>query len=444
MQIFGLIYAPLFLLMASRRPLWALISIFALAPLQFNVGGFGLSFSIAEVNLLLTSIVWVLRLRHSRYGLSMGPLTQPVAAYLIVCVLGCLVVWRGSDAVVSIVQMVLYTVITVLIFATMVPTSELRLVFYGLLPVAAAWSLVGIGTKFQILGLGKNAFGSTLAGAFLVAVDLWLAKASIRRPWNRDWGRHAIFGAMLVILAGLVLSLSRGAWIGALGGLFTIMMLRRASARMAKIAILFFPLLLVLWNMVPETQQKYAFGFEKERWNIKMRYRSLNLAEDNFWSNPFLGAGVGLRKNYDATNVVWSTLAETGVVGLLAFAWIYVAFYRLCWRSRRLLPASDPRFSLLTLGCALMTAKILHGMVDNYWGRGSITLAWSAAGMTLAYCRLPLEARARQLSQVRLRRFGDLASLPATLPSPQLSSPSPQLSSGAAVPVPLSSDGASS
>ncbi len=435
MQILALVYAPLFLLLAARRPMWALISIFALAPLQFNVGGFGLAFSMAEVNLLLTSIIWLLRLRHSRFGLSMGPLTQPVLGYLLVCILGSIVVWRGSDAVISVVQMVLYTVLTVLIFATMVPVSELRLVPYALLPVAALWSLIGIGSKFQFMLLGKNAFGGTLALAFLVALDLWLAKSSIRRPWNRDWGRHAVFGALLIILAGLVLSLSRGAWIGTAGGVFAIMMLRRASVRMAKVAILFSPLLLVLWNTLPEREQKYTFGFEKERWNIKMRYRSLHMAEENFYSNPFLGAGVGFRKNYDATNVIWSTLAESGVVGLLAFAWIFVVFYRLCWRSRRLLPPSDPRFSLLTLGCALMTCKILHGMVDQYWGRGSITLAWGAAGMTLAYCRLPLEARAQKLSEIRFKR-GNHAPLP-TIPSPQL------LNSQAASVLP-SSDGARS
>lgn len=426
MQIFALVYAPLFLLMAARRPLWALISIFALAPLQFNVGGFGLSFSMAEVNLLLASVIWVLRLRHSRYGLSLGPLTQPILGYLLVCALGSLVVFRGSDAVISLVQMVLYTVVTVLIFATLVPVNELRLVFYGLLPVAVIWSGVGLITKFEFARLGKNAFGGTLALAFLVALDLWLAKGSVRRPWNRDWGRHAVFASMVIIAVAVVMSLSRGAWIGSLGGVFVITMLRRASARMAKVALIFFPLLAVMWNSLPERDQQYAFGFGLNRPNIRARYRSINIAQENFLSNPFLGAGVGFRKDYDATNVMWSTLAESGVVGLLSFAWIYVAFYRLCWRSRRLLPPSDPRFSLLSLGCALMTCKVLHGMVDQYWGRGSITLAWGAAGMTLAYCRIPLEARARQLSSNRGRRFSGISS-----PSPRLVSSSASFSDGA-------------
>ncbi|RYX84328.1 hypothetical protein EON83_10465 [bacterium] len=435
MQIFALIYAPLFLLMASRRPLWALILIFALAPLQFNVGGFGLAFSMAEVNLLLTSIIWVLRLRHSRYGLSMGPLTQPIIGYLLVCALGSLVAWRGSDAVVSFIQMILYTVVTVLLFSTMVPVDELRLVPYSLLPVAVLWSLIGIATKFSFMALGKNAFGGTLAPAFLVALDLWMSKGYARRPLNKDWGRHALLAAMFLIATGLVLSLSRGAWIGTLGGIFMITMMRRASVKMAKVAILIFPVLILLWQSLPQRDQEYTFGFGTNRPNIRARYRSVKLAEDNFLANPFLGAGVGFRKNYDATNVVWSTLAESGLVGLLAFAWIYVVFFRLCWRSRRLLPPSDPRFSLLSIGCALMTCKILHGMVDQYWGRGSITLAWGAAGMTLAYCRIPLEVRARQIYEARLRRFSKSMNLPSALPSN-----TPQTMAT----VPFSSDGAHS
>jgi hypothetical protein len=159
------------------------------------------------------------------------------------------------------------------------------------------------------------------------------------------------------------------------------------------------------------------------------------MAQKNFLENPMLGAGVGLRKNYDATNVVWSTLAETGVLGLLAFAWIHVVFFRLCWRSRRLLHPSDPRFSLLSLGCALMTCKILHGMVDQYWGRGSITLAWGAVGMTLAYCRIPLEVRARQMVEARRRRFNGPMTLPQSLPSP---------TSQPVAAMPFSSDGAHS
>lgn len=435
MQLFALIYAPLFLLMASRRPLWALYSIFALAPLQFNVGGFGLAFSMAEVNLLLTSIVWLMRLRRSPYGLSMGPLTQPILGYLLVCALGAVVAWRGSDAIVSYVQMVIYIVVTVLLFASMVPVEQLRYVFYSLIPVAVLWSLLGIGTHFMFMGIQKNAFGGTLAPAFLIALDLWIAKGYIRRPLNKDWGRHALLVSMAIIGAGLVLSLSRGAWIGTLGGIFMMMMVRRSSVKMAKVAILILPLLVALWQTLPQRDQEYTFGFGTNRPNIRARYRSVKLAQDSFMSNPFLGAGVGFRKNYDATNVVLSTLAESGVVGLLAFAWIYVVFFRLCWRSRNILPPSDQRFSLLSIGCALMTCKILHGMVDQYWGRGSITLAWGAAGMTIAYCRIPLEARARYLYESRLRYLGKAMNRPSSLPAP-----APQ----SVAAMPFSSDGARS
>lgn len=436
MQIFALVYAPLFLLMAFRRPVWALIAIFALAPLQIGLGiaGTGVEFSLAEVNLLLTFIVWILKLRRTRYGLSLGPLAQPILGYLLVSLSSSLISWRGSDAVTSLLQTVLYTVITVLIFSTFAPVNELPRVLYSLLPVATIWSFVGVGSGFHFMLLGKNAFGGIFSLAFLVALDLLLAKGHVKRPWQRDWGRYAIFGAMLILAGGLILSLSRGAWMGAFGGVFVIMMLRRASMRMAKMAIMFFPLLLILWSTLPEKQQKYAFGFEKERYNIRARYRSLAIAEKAFASSPVLGTGTGLRKQYDATNIIWSTLAETGVLGMASLLWIFIVLYRLSWRSRYILPSSDPRFSLLTLGCALMTCKILHGMVDNYWGRGSITIAWGALGMMLAYCRIPLEERTRQIVESRRRRLSALpqfAPSPASVPSPQAMATSPFSADGA-------------
>lgn len=30
-----------------------------------------------------------------------------------------------------------------------------------------------------------------------------------------------------------------------------------------------------------------------------------------------------------------------------------------------------------------MTGKLMHGMVDHYWTRGALTVAWGTAGMTL-------------------------------------------------------------
>jgi hypothetical protein len=90
---------------------------------------------------------------------------------------------------------------------------------------------------------------------------------------------------------------------------------------------------------------------------------------------------VGLRKEYDATNVFLLTLAETGVVGMAAFLYLHIAMALMVWRARRFAPRDDMLFTALALGGALVLSKFIHGMVDHYWSRGALMIAWASAGM---------------------------------------------------------------
>ena len=112
------------------------------------------------------------------------------------------------------------------------------------------------------------------------------------------------------------------------------------------------------------------------------------------------GVGVGLRKEYDATNIVWLTLAETGVLGLGAFLLLHAGILRMVWTTQRHLHRSDPLFSAAALGAALVTGKFIHGLVDHYWSRGPLLISWAAAGMaTHAYFAVRGRLRlSRQLS----------------------------------------------
>jgi hypothetical protein len=401
MLFFALIYAVIFWVVAFKRPFYGLVLVWALAPIQTDLGIGGAKFSLTELHLLLLMPLLLLRLREARGAANLGPLAWPIGTYLLISLFSSLVHWRGSDALISMLQMVLYIVFTVQIFSTMLPADELRRIPQTLLVVSSIWSIIGVATHFDFIGHRKNAFGSALAVAFLVAFDLWLAEPKGQR---RNW----IMVGGTVIFMGLILSLSRGAWLGAISGMLVIIMLRRASYVMMRACVVALPLLFICWNLVPEKQQAYAVSFDTSRYNIKARLRSLSKAQQAFAEDPMLGVGVGLRKQYDATNLLWTSLAETGVVGTLAFAWIFVAFYRLAWRTRARLDAKDPCFCLLTIGAALMTCKLMHGMVDHYWSRGAITQAWGGAGMVLVASRLPaqraIEAARALAQQKRLAR----------------------------------------
>jgi hypothetical protein len=228
-----------------------------------------------------------------------------------------------------------------------------------------------------------------LAGIFIVAFELCF------QSHNRRY-RMIMTMVMLLIGAGLVMSLSRGAWVGALLGWVGVMALRRQFVTLAKLAIIGIPVILVCWSFLPSSAREYAFTWQAEGHNsIAERYENAADFWRAFKANPLLGSGTGIRKLIDATNIVLSTLAETGILGLAAFAWIFVAFGRMVWWTHKRVSREDPLFSLLTIGTGLMLCRLGHGMFDHYWSRGALTVAWCAAGMaTLAY--LTVKARIAQ------------------------------------------------
>jgi hypothetical protein len=141
------------------------------------------------------------------------------------------------------------------------------------------------------------------------------------------------------------------------------------------------PVIAIAWTFLPKESRENATGFERGRNNIEARYESVEIARGFFDADPLLGSGVGLRKEYDATSLVWLTLAETGVLGAGALLLIHVAFLRMVWRAQKLVAREDELFTLLALGAALVVSRLAHGLVDHYWSRGAIMIAWAAAGM---------------------------------------------------------------
>ncbi len=398
--LLGLAYALCFVAVCARRPQWALIAIFATTPLHFDLGGGAVKYSLTEIHLLLTLPLLALRLRTARSGITLGPLTLPILAYLLVCGLSTFVNWQGSEAIVSWVQMFAYVVITVLVFSHLSTPEQLRRVPYYLVAVCVVWALVGAKYNFNIdaLALRKNAFGSSLAVGFLCAYDLWIARGYTSQVWFTDRARLALVGAMLVIFTGLIMTLSRGAWLGTIAGMIAIGLLRGSVKPLLKVGAVLVPIVVIVWFNLPPELKAYTVGFDAEQnRNIELRLETLQQTQETFADDPIFGAGLGLRKNIDATNLVWLVLSETGVLGALAFGWVWWNFFRLAWRARKIVPPSDPRFTLLSLGAALMVYKLGHGMVDHYWTRGALTNAWAGLGMILCFCRIPMEARAREL-----------------------------------------------
>ena len=388
----GLCYAAIFWAVTARRPAVALLLIFASAPFQNDISGGGpVKFSLAEINLLLSVPLVMLRARRWHFGATLAP----ALAYLAVCVFSGLGQWRLS-APTSLVQICLYTVVAVMIFASLPKSVEdYRLALNGAVVVGCFFAVLVVGLRTSyILGMNKNGVGASLAASFTVALALWLNASEGRQ-------RTLYLGAAVLMGFGCFMTLSRGAWLAALIGALTMLTLRRRFGLMLRCGALLVPVVAVGWFLLPQESRAYATGFSSENnYNIKLRYDSIDFAWRNFVANPLQGVGIGLRKDYDATNIVLMTLAETGVPGLVTFLLLHLAIVVFIWRAYRKVAPGTYFSTLLALALALVLGKFLHGLVDHYWSRGSLTMVWASVGMAV---RVAYEQKIlrRQAAEVR-------------------------------------------
>ena len=184
--------------------------------------------------------------------------------------------------------------------------------------------------------------------------------------------------------------------------------LRRKFRLLMQVSIGAVLLIAVAWRFLPSESRDYATSLDSKNENIRLRYQSIDYARDIFERNPVLGVGVGLRKEYDATNIAWLTLAETGVPGLATWLLIHFILVRMVWRDHQYVAQSDILFSLTALGGALVTSKLIHGMVDHYWRRGAIMVAGGSAGMA-THAHFIIRKRVTFWTRERWRRAREAA-----------------------------------
>ncbi|MGA2233396.1 MAG: O-antigen ligase family protein, partial [Tepidisphaeraceae bacterium] len=376
-------------------------------PFPFNLSGSDIVHTApAEISLCLAFPIFWLRSFLKNYPRVSNPILIPVAAYFLVCISSSFVHWTGRDALVSMFQMFLYLVMAVKFFSCFVnDRRQLNAALYGLIAACTFVSSVLLITRSDyVLGVHKNATGTFLSYVFIILCEMWLSRAAGRR------GKILIPLLLAFNLAGLVMSASRGAWMGACAGLCVILVSRRQFRLFFKVALVMIPAIAACWVLMPKEQRAYALDFDSASRNVGARIYTIQFYEHEFARNPVLGVGIGLRKETDATNVVMGTLAETGVIGLTAFLAIQFCFFLPVFKATRRIPPTHPDLSYLGLGAALVLCLFTHGLVDHYWSRTQLPV-WAMAGAAITVINAQRYAR-----QALLHRGGNVLSRPAPIP----------------------------
>jgi hypothetical protein len=389
-------YAVVFWIVSVRFPAVPLVLIFGLAPFQNDVSGMGgLHFSLSEVHLLLS--VPLLLWRGWSGGLSW--MTFVLWGSLALTTLLTVPNWRDTTAV-SLVQMALYWLGAVAVFCHLpVRRQDWETALKALIGVGVLLSIAALSVRSSYFwGLNKNGIGASLACALVVTTECWIG--------SPEGNRRALGGALLLITGGMVLVLSRGAWLSAATGVVFIMVFRREYRRLIGLSIVLAPVVAGMWMLLPQDSKDYALGFDSTRYNIKARQLNTEWVMEQWSSSPVYGVGVGLRKEYDATNVLWLTLAETGPLGLCAFLAVHLRFLAKVWGERLGTTGRLVGISPMPLAGALLLGKLLHGMVDHYWSRGAITVVWASVGIALSPSAQQGVQRRTGADKLQRRRIG--------------------------------------
>jgi putative inorganic carbon (hco3(-)) transporter len=400
---------------------------------DFNVGGFPLTATELLVGLMFLCGMAV---AGSRGRLRPGALLWPISLFVGVILLSIAVT---SDKTAAVKEMLRWAEVLAayLVTTTVIENNRQRRWFLVLILIAgAAVSLVGWAQFFLRLGpegfrvgpflraygtFGQpNPFGGYLGMVLPLAISLailWQDKgedhyknAAEKSPplWvpdiSSDQLRKLAWVTMTLAGIAMLMSMSRGSWLGAFVAISLILILRgRRSALALGGAVLLGLLILTAgaFNLLPQaiasrlfTAISYFGVFDvryvtvtPDNWPVVERMAQWQSAWGMFQDYYYLGVGAG---NYSgaypaysfpdwpkslghAHNYYLNTLAEMGIVGLGAYlimagSWLWLAGRRVIGWRRRLPGSENWAVSVGLLGVFLAVA--VHSFFDNLYVHG--------------------------------------------------------------------------
>lgn len=413
------------LLLIPQTPLTMLIILLALAPLRALIAtesGLALPLDIGQLLLTLYLAVWLAYRIMRRYPLP-GLRAEPVfLSALALCLVFAIGLWTSDSISNWLAEWLKWVVIALMIWhLSQTAQDSWHWLIAAVLAAAAANATVGLYIFFGgsgadhlvILGRYFRAFGTfgqpnPFGGFMGIALPLAIVCAAVNlyqmvndyragRPIEprRIVALTAITLVLAIILAALFASWSRGAWLGFAVSL--VVMLIAVPRRLVKgiaYAVVLAALFLALWTVgvLPQsivnrltTAATDLFtvsdvrGIEFYPWNYAVveRIAHWQAAVSMAQEHPLFGVGLGNYADvYDAYRLInWEEplghahnlylnfLAETGVVGLVAYLGFWLVIFRVTWTARRHPNRHERAVAVGLLGC--WTYIAVHSVFDN-------------------------------------------------------------------------------
>lgn len=246
------------------------------------------------------------------------------------------------------------------------------------------------------MGLIAPIAGATALGYGIRAWHIW--KASKQFPLNNALITLFYALAFIVISVALIMSWSRGAWLGF--GISMLLVLVAAPRKLwhgLALLLLVSVVAMVLWfsgrlptsitdRIASATAETFSFtdvrgvDITPNNYALVERFAHWQAALNMATAHPFLGVGLGNYEvaypdyrllNWDlalghAHNYYLNVLGETGIIGLVAYLTLWLTVSLLTWQTTRRHP--DPLARLIAVGLLGTWAYLaLHSLTDNLY-----------------------------------------------------------------------------
>lgn len=371
--------------------------------------GLGLSITLAETALALLTLhlLWRAREPAGRAG-ARWPLWPPLLAFSAVTILSALLSGQVRASLEASKGLLLVATLYVLVDALRTPAAANRfLVGLALAAtVAAAVGLLQVGVCPGVDGPtvsprwlyhrcdrahGFFSIYMTLAGVLslvLLATLPRLLRGGRRLRW--------LAGPWLVMLWGLVLTYTRGAWLGFGVGVLTI----AATIRRSRWQLVAGLILLVAAGLVapPVLRHRFLSIGDPEEAGLRERVLMWQSGIAMWRERPLLGVGPGgVKREYSryalpeafkkqtshVHNAPLQILVERGVLGLAAWLWVWAAFFRKGIDVLQRLPEDATRERALVVGSLAAIVGFLVGGLSEYnFGDSEVVMvAWAVMAL---------------------------------------------------------------
>jgi putative inorganic carbon (HCO3(-)) transporter len=378
---------------ATRR---ALLAAFVL--------GLGFSITLAQTALALLTLSWLGRLcgRETREAVR-WPLWRPVLAFGALSVMSALLSAHPVEALVACKKLLL--VATLYVSTDELDSAErAERLLSALALVVAAAAMVGLlqvsfcpgheadygspAWLYHRCARARGFFSSymTLAGVLSLTLLVSLPRLLLGTSF-RPWSTLGWFAS----LAGLAATYTRGAWIGFASGALALWPAIRTRRWLLAAGFL---VIGVVVSAGPQQLRERALTMtDPGDITVKERVYMWRSGIAMWREHPWLGIGPGgVKREYrhyaqaealkkrtgHVHNSALQTLVELGVTGLLAWLWIWAAFFTEAVQRFRRLPAAAIRERALVAGSiAAITGFLIAGMSEHNFGDSEVVmLAW--------------------------------------------------------------------